>query len=171
MRRPLLTPGELPPAGSGDEPARRRGRTPLRERLQQRVQQVRRQQAVALVVGIIAQPHNLMCAGPICMHWGCDVIRRCTKPTFPVSVCAGTGCRTHISLQPAHVYCMSFEFGRQLTFPTSVQAQDAPHNSWGGQQAVAPPSEPVPDGMLRRRRAANPREKAGQAASDDLSFG
>lgn len=50
------------------------------------------------------------------------------------------------------------------------QAQEAPHNSWGGQQPAPPPSQPVPEGMLQRRRAANPREKAGQAPSDDLSF-
>ena len=58
----------------------------------------------------------------------------------------------------------------RLTSWAILQGQDAPHNSWGGQQTVAPPSEPVPDGMLRRRQAANPREQAGNSATGDLSF-
>ncbi len=38
-----------------------------------------------------------------------------------------------------------------------------------GEQPVAPPSQSVPEGMLQRRKDANPRE-AGTKPSEDLSF-
>jgi hypothetical protein len=60
--------------------------------------------------------------------------------------------------------------GQDIERLLKLHLQVAPQTSWGGQTPVAPPSEPVPEGMLQRRRAANPREQAGQSATGDLSF-